>query len=543
MADDIATTSGQRPPGDKVTLRACGQSFLASRTALRSASSYFSAMFDSGMREASSAEIEMHDIEPETLSALVDSSEGRPISVIENNVAELLRAGVLFQFDQVTRACVSYVYKKLTVHSAVRAWQLGDAYSISQLRRSALAVLMWHFEEFVDSPSLPDCPVALFRRLLLKERLNVRNESIVYRGVMIWAQANVDACSHREFVELMLCVRASLLRPDQRVDMYTQRTPEGTPFMCHLPLDFGPKNRRRPHIGAALVVSKVGPSDQIPDDELGLFVQDGLHTLKLRTLLPARSRKPLQGYVVCNVGCAVYFLCGEFGVGSGNWHRDVWKWDSAASEWVNIGTNPAPRRHCKVAVVGSRIYLFGGYGRYRVPMTSIDFFDTSTGRWHVAPGGPVRSTPQAVVASESVVYVVFGECLVSVYDTEKSVMIETPYTLDGWAFDYPDGSVFPEMVPKNEGRFRVFLPDSEFSWCNTFLYEDSWKCNPPGGGCPLEFGSVFVYKSSYKDWRNEGAIHTVGEAHVQRQIRLGLRPGIKIEGCVAVPGFDLGPDD
>lgn len=113
-------------------------------------------MFDSGMREASSAEIEMHDIEPETLSALVDSSEDRPISVIENNVAELLRAGVLFQFDQVTRACVSYVYKKLTVHTAVRAWQLGDAYSISQLRRSALAVLMWHFEEFVDSPSLPD---------------------------------------------------------------------------------------------------------------------------------------------------------------------------------------------------------------------------------------------------------------------------------------------------------------------------------------------------------------------------------------------------
>lgn len=147
------------------------------------------------------------------------------------------------------------------------------------------------------------------------------------------------------------------------------------------------------------------------------------------------------------------------------------------------------------------------------------------------------------MASESVVYVVFGECLVSVYDTEKSVMIETPYTLDGWAFDYPDGSVFPEMVPKNEGRFRVFLPDSEFSWCNTFLYEDSWKCNPAGGGCPLEFGSVFVYKSAYGDWRNEGAIHTVGEAHVQRQIRLGLRPGIKIEGCVAVPGFDLGPDD
>ncbi|CAN8001385.1 unnamed protein product, partial [Ixodes hexagonus] len=378
-----ATSSGQTTPdGDQVTLTACGQSFVASRAALRKTSPYFRAMFESGMREASSAKIEMHDIEPETLSAFVDVSAERPIFITENNLPELLRSSLLFQFDQIMHACISHIYKTLSVHNALRVWQMGEAFSIPQLRRSALATLVWHFEEFVESPALLDCPIGQLKRIVEDDRLNVLGESPVYTAIERWARANVASCTQREFVDLLMCVRYNLLPKSERVDLISMKTPDGTAFVCHMPLEFQPERlSRRPLVSPAVIVSKCGPTDQLADDELGLFMEDNAAKGRfvLRTLLPARSRKPLQGFVVCAVGCAVYFLCGEFGLGSGNWHRDVWRWDYTASEWTHVGTIPAPRRHCKMAVVKDRIYLFGGYGRYRVPMTSVDFFDTSNG--------------------------------------------------------------------------------------------------------------------------------------------------------------------
>lgn len=513
---------------------------VASRCALQKASHYFRAMFESGMREASSTHIDMHDIEAETLAALVDISEGRPISITENNMAELLRASVLFQFDQVTRACISHVYKTLSVLTAARAWEMGEALSIRPLRRSAIATLLWHFEEFVESAALLRCPRALLIRLLLKDRIKMGDEYSAYTCVLRWVQAN--ASSHREFLELFGCVRITKLSQATRADFLSQKTPAGTPFVCHLPLEFRREQSRfSPLVYPAVVASKCGQTDQLPDDQIGIFVQNATEKkFVLCTLLPARSRKPLEGYVVCVVGCAVYFLCGEFGIGSGNWHRDVWRWDSAASEWTHVGTMPAPRRHCRVAVMGSRIYLFGGYGKYRVPMTSVDFFDTSNGRWHVAPGGPIRLTPQAVVGSEFVVYVIFKKDSVCVYDIEKSLLVETPYTTSMWTFRYPPGSSFPELISRDVLYQDIPLACTGSSWCSSFLYEIG-RGNEVIGGCYMGDSTLFTCESMCSGEVRAALWNFV--ARERHYINLGLEDGIKIEGCLAIPYFDFTSDD
>lgn len=41
---------------------------------------------------------------------------------------------------------------------------------------------------------------------------------------------------------------------------------------------------------------------------------------------------------------------------------------------------PQPRRHQMICVVDSVIYLLGGYGKYRVVQSSVDAYDTTTGK-------------------------------------------------------------------------------------------------------------------------------------------------------------------
>lgn len=41
---------------------------------------------------------------------------------------------------------------------------------------------------------------------------------------------------------------------------------------------------------------------------------------------------------------------------------------------------PQPRRHHMACVLGSVIYLLGGFGRHRVRQSSVDAYDTESGR-------------------------------------------------------------------------------------------------------------------------------------------------------------------
>lgn len=45
---------------------------------------------------------------------------------------------------------------------------------------------------------------------------------------------------------------------------------------------------------------------------------------------------------------------------------------------------PQPRRHQMICVVDSVIYLLGGYGKYRVVQSSVDAYDTTSGKYGAA---------------------------------------------------------------------------------------------------------------------------------------------------------------
>lgn len=526
-----------------VSLRAAGRTFSASRRALQKSSPYFEAMFTCGMRESAAAEIEIQDIDPELLQVLIDVSEGKNIEISDVNVYDLLRASVVFQFCEVSEKCTDYLIHSLSVQNAVSVWIAGDTFAVKRLCGAALAVMLWNFDEFAESPRCAHaCTATLLMSLLSQNRLNVSGESVICELVRDWLRSNLEKCRDEEILQLLSAVRYShvdvqvveALRNSSTglVSEFTDvvlallrkqeicldsRLAELAKHSLTLP-------RRTFPVVPAVVVARAAPMPGDPlANSLCVFVRSAKGAFTFHSTVPTLP-KPLQGYVVCPVGNDVYFLCGEYGIGSGRWNRDVLKWDPYRRSWMRIGAIPSVRRHCKVAVVGKRIYLVGGFGRFRVVLDSVDVFDTSSGQWRCGSRIPCPVFSAAVCAAEDSIFLFSGR--VYRYDISKDTwLLLVPWFPSGPFAALPGGRNIT-LVPESGG------PLLQFDTCTiTYRYLATWDRT---AACACIVGDVIFCLSD----EGRGTLYRLGEEDRVTDVEVGVDQSGKVDCCFAMPFFD-----
>lgn len=62
-----------------------------------------------------------------------------------------------------------------------------------------------------------------------------------------------------------------------------------------------------------------------------------------------------------------------------------WRYDVADDVWVELPSMPIPRYGATMQAVGDKLYLIGGAVSHGNDATSMQIFDTATGKWDVAP--------------------------------------------------------------------------------------------------------------------------------------------------------------
>ncbi|KAK4293582.1 hypothetical protein Pmani_033737 [Petrolisthes manimaculis] len=159
-----------------------------------------------------------------------------------------------------------------------------------------------------------------------------------------------------------------------------------------------------------------------------------------------------SGYQVCAVGPSIYILGGEFQLGHGNWNLGLWRYSTASRKWIYETSLPQPRRHHMACVLGSVIYLLGGFGRHRVRQSSVDAYDTESGEWLRCPDMPHCISHGAVCAF-------MGRLMV--FTPEMQLLTYYPSTRK-W-------SAIPLTTP-NKAGYRAALP-----WMNSIFLID--KCS------------------------------------------------------------------
>ncbi|KAH7976130.1 hypothetical protein HPB52_008689 [Rhipicephalus sanguineus] len=515
---------------DRVLIATCGQKFEASREALRRCSRYFDAMFASGMKESTCDEIEMRDIEPETLRALIDVSEGRPVEVSSDNVDRLLKAGCVFQFERLRKDCTEHLLHAVCLDNAVETWHKGDAFGVRQLRRAALVMLLWDFENFVGHATLATCSCALIECLLSKDSLNASSEEVVRVAAEKWLASNATSCSIDEVIAVACCVRrgqlseqastswcsfveALLADDDDSLERWREILREGETGV-----------RRLPVVRPGVVVSWLcRQSPEVPNLCVYVPTRSDADAFSFHSALPTSSRpEPLRK--------DAYFLCGEYGIGSGHWNCVVYRWNHVLSKWVSVASLPEPRRHCKTVVVGNSIHLYGGFGRFRVRLSSVDIYDTSTGLWHRG-----ETLPEEVAVNVGAVVNLNGRvCIIPTCPAGSNETVRAVYfSLDKFTASQvvlvPFSSHKTVIVCKGADSWYTFHEPRTFSeYTNPRISLQSVLC-----GCSVGDGVGFFMENM-----RTAVLHNF-DTDEQHRLATGFGDHMLVECCFGLPYFDL----
>jgi hypothetical protein len=80
---------------------------------LQACSSFFRALFTNGMNETTDRIVDIHDINGDIMSLIIDYAYTREIKLNENNIYEILSAVNQLQVLELFSLCENYLYEKL----------------------------------------------------------------------------------------------------------------------------------------------------------------------------------------------------------------------------------------------------------------------------------------------------------------------------------------------------------------------------------------------------------------------------------------------
>ena len=116
-----------------VILIAGDMEIFGHRAILAACSSYFEAMFSTGMLESREEKILIQEMDSGVLGKLIDFAYTGDIELTADNVLELLSASSRLQMDAVQNLCCDYLREQLDAHNCLEIRSFAEQYGCSNL--------------------------------------------------------------------------------------------------------------------------------------------------------------------------------------------------------------------------------------------------------------------------------------------------------------------------------------------------------------------------------------------------------------------------
>ncbi|KAF3835740.1 hypothetical protein F7725_028298 [Dissostichus mawsoni] len=200
-----------------VTLSAGGRDFPCHRGVLALCSTYFHSMFSGDFVESIAARVELHDVDPDILSCLLDFAYTGKLTINQSNVEGLICNSSQLQFQTVRGVCSRYLQHQIDATNCLGILEFGDIHGCPEVMAKAWAFLLENFE------AVQQCEEFL---LLAKERLvaclsdeglQIRTECTRVEAILKWARHHKDS-RLSDLPELLTLSRLPLLSLDYLTD-------------------------------------------------------------------------------------------------------------------------------------------------------------------------------------------------------------------------------------------------------------------------------------------------------------------------------------
>ena len=169
-----------------ISFRVGNESLLCPQNSGRQRQPYLRAMFTCGMRESSQPEIELRDIEPRAMAALIDYAYTGKVMVTIDNVQDLLPAAGILQLRELKAACCSFLSDHMDTSNCLGIKQFADLHSCPDLLKKANRFIIRKFVEVVKHDEFLHLPHSVLRELLVNDHLHVESEEQVFQAFIRW---------------------------------------------------------------------------------------------------------------------------------------------------------------------------------------------------------------------------------------------------------------------------------------------------------------------------------------------------------------------
>ncbi|KAL7054896.1 hypothetical protein AAHC03_024387 [Spirometra sp. Aus1] len=148
------------------------------------------------------------------LEALLLFAYERNITITDENVDDLAVASRILGMEEVKMACIRYICQRLNKDTVMRAMDFARENQLPELLDACRLFFCGSFESLLDTEAFRRLTAEDMLRILNSDRLNVSDESAVFRGLLAWINSETGEARKDWFPRLFPLVRLPLLSRD-----------------------------------------------------------------------------------------------------------------------------------------------------------------------------------------------------------------------------------------------------------------------------------------------------------------------------------------
>ena len=324
-----------------VILKIDNEAFDAHKLVLSSVSPFFDAMFTTqGMVEKDANIVELHNVDRESFSSLLDFIYTSKLVINDENVQQLLPASDILRLTNVRDACCQYLQNQLDPSNALGILLFGDTHNCHDLVKNTEEYVLENFISISGKEEFLSLSYDRVKFFIGSGDLKTDDESNVYNALMSWIKHDVIRRKQYLF-ELLSLVRLPLL-----------------------PTYF--------------LISTVEPNELIKDDASckDLIIEAMKYQLmpEMRPKLQGKRTKRRGG--LKRIG-TLFALGGQslFAI-----HSECEYFDSVNNTWNSMTPMLGRRARLGIGIINDKLYSVGGYDGSN-DLAIVEIYNIKTKQW------------------------------------------------------------------------------------------------------------------------------------------------------------------
>ncbi|ELT96732.1 hypothetical protein CAPTEDRAFT_109214 [Capitella teleta] len=568
-----------------LTLCVQQRKFRCHRNVLACTSPYFKAMFTADLTERGQAEVELHEVDPESVYLIIEYAYTGHIEITRSNAQNLLAASSLFQVTRVLKACATFMETQLDELNCVGVHYFAHIHNCTALRKKAQEFIEKNFVNVCHGEEFLSLPEDKLSEILSSSELNVEKEEIVLDALLNWTLHERDV-RISSLSELLPQVRLALINSCyiQEVLGRNNLLSECTEFLKDLKtFEANPEKYAGKH-----AISTVLRSGMIKPDICILLIGGVDHKkpsincynpLTREAYFMAGFNEELSTglYAVEDPACIVTDKNQIF-VAGGNYiyhenlaecqsdddsfeeyeeesvRKDFFMFDNDHDCWLSRAPMLFPKSNFALAQVGNTLFCFGGLTINQHPTEIIESYDITLNKWSYVSMMPTTLVDLSAVVHDDLIYVLGGRTgvgahnVVMRYNPKKSewlslagmptprfnfgacVMADEIYVCGGQIYSHTSHTINREAlnsveiysIESNQWRQGPDLPEDMYNTGLFNLHGELYAC-----------GTTEYHRSAYRIYRFNVVYKLLSDQSTWKQVESDLCGTLRDYACVA----------